>query len=154
MILWHIDSNLPFPLPPILNRGLEFLRNLDLHQLVPGKIDIDGEKIFAEVVDTITHLKEESRPEQHQKYLDIHYLISGVEYIGTAIDTQDNPIYKPFALGKDIQFYEEVKHETFVELFPGSYVILFPHDIHRPCCCVTQPVSIRKIIVKIAVDEL
>lgn len=154
MILGHINSEISFPLPPILNRGLDFLRNLDLQALVPGKIDIDGEKIFAEVVDTVTHVKEESRPEKHQQYLDIHYLISGMEYIGTAIDTKDNPIYKAFAPGKDIQFYDHVKHETFVELFPGSFVILFPQDIHRPCCCLIEPVSIRKIIVKIAVNEI
>lgn len=154
MILGHIHAQLPFALPAVLQKSLYFLSHLDLQNLSPGKIEIDGDKVFAEVVDTTTHLKEESKPEIHQKYIDIHYLISGIEYIGTVIDTKDNPIYKSFAPGKDIQFYEHVKHETFVELFPGSYVILFPQDIHRPCCCLTDPVTIRKIIVKIAVSEI
>lgn len=154
MILGHIHTQLPFTLSEVLQKSLDFLIHLDLQNLSPGKIEIDGNKVFAEVVDTTTHLKEESKPESHQKYIDIHYLVSGKEYIGTVIDTKNNPIYKPFVPGKDIQFYDHVKHETFVELFPGSYVILFPQDIHRPCCCLTDPVSIRKIIVKIAVSEI
>ncbi|CAI3923656.1 YhcH/YjgK/YiaL family protein [Commensalibacter communis] len=154
MILGHINNEVIFPLPPIIQQGLEFLKALDLLQIKPGKVDIDGDRIFAEIVDTVTHFKEESKPESHQKYIDIHYLISGAEYIGVSISNKDNPIYRPFAPGKDIQFYDSVRHETFVELFPGSYLILFPQDIHRSCCCSQEPVSIRKVIVKIAVSEI
>lgn len=154
MILGHIQYPSPFPLPAIIQQGLNFLKTLNLQQIAPGKIEINGDKLFAEIVDTVTHFQEDSKPESHRDYIDIHYLISGSEYIGTAIDTKDNPIYKPFTPGKDIQFYEHAKHETFVEMFPGSYLILFPEDIHRPCCCLDKPSAIRKIIVKIAISEI
>ncbi|MDI2113396.1 YhcH/YjgK/YiaL family protein [Commensalibacter nepenthis] len=154
MILGHIHHKTPFLFPTIIQKGLDFLSNLDPQQIKLGKVEIDGDKLFAEIVDTVTHLKEESKPESHQKYIDIHYLISGTEYIGVSIDTKNNPIYRPFASGKDIQFYESVEHENFIKLFPGSFVILFPLDIHRPCCCLQEPVSIRKVIVKIAMSEI
>jgi len=37
---------------------------------------------------------------------------------------------------------------------PGSFAILLPNDVHRPCCAVDQPMPIRKVVVKVRVALL
>ncbi|MDI2091239.1 YhcH/YjgK/YiaL family protein [Commensalibacter oyaizuii] len=154
MIFGHISCDYPFPLPHILQKGLDFLRNTDFSQYQPGKIPLDGDIMFAEVIDTTTRNINDSKPEIHEKYLDIHYLVFGTEYIGVVPDLGENKVFETMMPKRDITFYENVSHETFIEMFPGSYVVLFPQDVHRPCSCKNTETAIRKVVVKIAVSSI
>ncbi|MCV4731272.1 YhcH/YjgK/YiaL family protein, partial [Escherichia coli] len=46
------------------------------------------------------------------------------------------------------------EHESFIEMIPGSYVIFFPQDVHRPGCILQTASEIRKIVVKVALTAL
>lgn len=154
MIFGHITCKNSVTLPLYTQKGLDFLRDTDFTKHKIGKIPLEGELLFAELIETTTKKIIQSTPEIHEKYIDIHYLLSGKEYIGTVADLGKNIISKSLMPEQDVTFYKSVKHESFLEMFPGSYAIFFPEDIHRPCSCIDEETFIRKVVVKIAVSTL
>ncbi len=122
--------------------------------LEPGVVEIDGKNIFAQIIDMTTRDAAENRPEAHRRYLDIQFLAWGEEKIGVAIDTGNNQISESLLEQRDIIFYHDSEHESFIEMIPGSYALFFPQDVHRPGCNKSIATPIRKIVVKVAIDVL
>lgn len=154
MIFGHIAQPNPCRLPAAIERALDFLRNTDFQTLSPGVVEIDGKKIFAQIIDLTTRDAAENRPEVHRRYLDIQFLAWGEEKIGVAIDTGRNQISESLLEQRDIIFYHDSEYESFFEMIPGSYAIFFPQDVHRPGCHKNIATDIRKIVVKVAIDAL
>ncbi|TCK93256.1 YhcH/YjgK/YiaL family protein [Natranaerovirga hydrolytica] len=138
-----------------IQKAVDFLINTDCSKLEEGKHVIDGDKIFANVMDKVTQEKEKRAPEAHIKYIDVQYLDSGKEIIGYA-KTSDALVVKEDNLeAKDVVKYtNEVPNEIDLQLLPGDFGIFFPEDIHRPLCAFGEPANVRKVVVKIAVDAL
>ncbi|EHL45550.1 YhcH/YjgK/YiaL family protein [Salmonella enterica] len=153
MIFGHIAQPNPCRLPAI-EQALDFLRNTDFRTLEPGVVEIDGKNIFAQIIDMTTRDAAENRPEVHRRYLDIQFLAWGEEKIGVAIDTGNNQISESLLEQRDIIFYHDSEHESFIEMIPGNYALFFPQDVHRPGCNKSIATPIRKIVVKVAIDVL
>ncbi|ECE8798156.1 YhcH/YjgK/YiaL family protein [Salmonella enterica subsp. enterica serovar Vinohrady] len=154
MIFGHIAQPDPCRLPSAIEQALDFLRTTDFRTLEPGVVEIDGQNIFAQIIDMTTRDAAENRPEVHRRYLDIQFLAWGEEKIGLAIDTGNNEISESLLEQRDIIFYRSSEHESFFEMIPGSYAIFFPQDVHRPGCNKTVATPIRKIVVKVAISVL
>ena len=60
-------------------KAVDFLKNTDLESLAPGKYEIDGKNVFANVTEYTTVPWEEAKYEAHHNYTDIQYMISGSE---------------------------------------------------------------------------
>jgi beta-galactosidase beta subunit len=54
---------------------------------------------------------------------------------------------------KDIAFYETPEEITKVILKPGLFCILFPDDAHQPACLIDKPAEVRKVVIKIRLDQ-
>jgi YhcH/YjgK/YiaL family protein len=52
----------------------------------------------------------------HRRYLDIQFLAWGEEKIGIAIDTGNNEISESLLEQRDIIFYHDSEHESFIEM--------------------------------------
>ncbi|ENC7117781.1 YhcH/YjgK/YiaL family protein [Salmonella enterica] len=154
MIFGHISQPDACRFPAVIEKGLDFLRTTDFHNLAPGVTDIDGSKMYAELIELTTCDCLQKQPEAHRRYLDIHYLLSGAERIGVVTDDGNNEIAESYSEVRDVVFFKQIRNEFFLEMIPGSYAILFPQDIHRPACNQTSNTDIRKVVVKIAVSEL
>ncbi|EDX7314616.1 DUF386 domain-containing protein [Salmonella enterica subsp. enterica serovar Alabama] len=154
MIFGHIAQPDPCRLPSAIEQALDFLRNTDFLTLEPGVVEIDGQNIFAQIIDMTTRDAAENRPEVHRRYLDIQFLAWGEEKIGVAIDTGNNQISESLLEQRDIIFYHDSEHESFIVMIPGSYALFFPQDVHRPGCNKSIATPIRKIVVKVAIDVL
>ena len=154
MIFGHITQPNPCRLPAAIERALDFLRSTDFSKLAPGVVEIDGKNIFAQIIDLTTREVAENRPEVHRRYLDIQFLAWGEEKIGFAIDNGNNAISESLLAQRDIIFFHGCEHESFLEMIPGSYVIFFPQDVHRPGCHQSVATPIRKIVVTVAIDAL
>ncbi|ECJ9010952.1 DUF386 domain-containing protein [Salmonella enterica] len=154
MIFGHIAQPDPCRLPSAIEQALDFLRNTDFRTLEPGVVEIDGKNIFAQIIDMTTRDAAENRPEVHRRYLDIQFLAWGEEKIGVAIDTGNNQISESLLEQRDIIFYHDSEHESFIEMIPGSYALFFLQDVHRPGCNKSIATPIRKIVVKVAIDVL
>lgn len=139
--------------PQGIQKALDFLKDHDFTTMEPGRFELQGDDIFATLMDASTKPKEEVRPESHKEYIDVQYVVSGTEKLGFVNDTgKYQPVEHPE--GSDVYFYGEVDKESFVVSTPGCFSIFFPEDIHRPCVCEGQPENIRKVVVKIRVTAL
>jgi len=156
VIIGHID-NLDEEFdsyPAAIQKGLAFLQEHDFTKMEPGRYDIDGDKIYAMLQSYTTRDLEKCRPETHEKYLDIQYMVKGEEYIGWCVlgpDLKPTGAYNP---DRDITFYEELTPESNVLLTDHIFAVLYPHDVHRPCCKVNEAAPALKVVVKIALSCL
>ena len=60
-------------------KAVDFLKNTDLEALEPGKYEIDGKNVYANVTAYTTIPWEEAKYEAHEHYTDIQYVIEGSE---------------------------------------------------------------------------
>ena len=132
-----------------LAKALDFLTGTDLKSMPDERVEIDGERVFAffQRYDT---LPANDRPEAHRKYIDIQYLIEGEELIGIApLSAMKREVEaRP---ERDIWFYEG---ETMnISIGGGRLAIFFPQDAHAPGIAAGESRPVRKVVVKVAVEE-
>ena len=134
-----------------LAKGIEYLRRTDFSGMGPGKYEIEGELMYALVQEMHTEAKELRKPEAHDRFVDIQYLISGIgERIGVSRRQSDAVPSEDYLCSRDVAFFTEVKDEVDLILRPGMFAVFFPDDVHRPCCAVDDAGgSIKKVVIKI-----
>lgn len=134
-------------------RALEFLARPDLAELAPGRHDVMGDEVFANVQELTTVAPDEKNYEAHRRYADIHYVVSGTELIGVA-PVDECAAVGEFSEADDFGLYVAGDREAWVTLRPGELVVTPPCDAHKPGCCPagTQPAPLKKICVKVLVD--
>lgn len=140
--------------PAVVQRALQHLKETDFSAKETGSYELEGKKLYIQVVDTQTGSIEERLPEIHKNYIDIHFSLQGNERIGFVVDSGNNVIKEDLLVEKDILFYKSVENENFVEMIPGNFAIFYPEDIHRPNCNKEKYETIRKVIAKINVELL
>ncbi|MFV0238698.1 MAG: YhcH/YjgK/YiaL family protein [Lacrimispora sphenoides] len=129
-------------------KAVDFLKNTDLESLAPGKYEIDGKNVFANVTEYTTGPWEEAKYEAHHNYTDIQYVISGSETMTYArIDELNEKV--PYNEEKDVVFYDNENPGLKVVVKAGEYMIFNPWDGHKPKAAAGEPALIKKVIVKI-----
>ncbi len=141
-----------FPLP--IREALDYLKKTDFSSVENGKHLIQGDKLFAVVMNYTTEPKEKKKAEAHQKYIDLQYVVSGEEMMGVAplsLNPRPSEMYDP---NKEAAFYETPMGEMELPMKAGNYAVLFPEDIHRPGCSLNKSTEVRKVVVKVTMDSL
>jgi biofilm protein TabA len=133
------------------DKAFTFLKSTDLSGLEVKRHDIDGDNIYATVSNYITKDGENALFEAHQKYIDIQYVISGVEKMSVAPVSFKKDIITPYDATKDVEFMT-VKQITDYRATPDRFFIFFPSDIHRPGVKIAENSKVRKIVVKVKID--
>lgn len=137
---------------PVFAKAIDYLKNTDLSDMPVGKVELDGDRMFLAVSEYMTKPRSEVDFENHARYIDIQYIISGSEVIECA-RMQDHMIpYSDQFADKDIAFYRQVPNGQDVTLRAGDFVVLMPADLHRPCVCLEQPALVKKAVIKIDKD--
>jgi beta-galactosidase beta subunit len=95
----------------------------------------------------------EGNLEAHRKYIDIQFLLSGVELLGYA-PLKGLAIAEEYNPQKDIAFFHTPEEITTVKLEPGLFCILFPHDAHIPGCQFDGPSDVLKVVIKVRFKKL
>jgi biofilm protein TabA len=132
---------------PGVRKGLEFLQNID-PSLPDGRIDIDGDDVFALVQSYPTKPAAGKQFEAHRVYLDIQYMLDGRETIEvTPIDRLRSAT--DYDAEKDCSLYDGGDEHTPVLLLAGDFAVLFPEDGHKPGCLYQVSEPVRKIVVKV-----
>ena len=118
-----------------------------LKNLVKENAEIDGKDVFASVQEYDTKPALEKKFEIHRDYIDIQYIVSGEEIMGSESIDKLTPLgdYKPdaqfFALNED---YDKIKLEA------NDFAIFFPSEPHAPGIAVNDiPSKVKKIVVKV-----
>jgi biofilm protein TabA len=88
-----------------------------------------------------------SKFENHQRVIDIHFLVKGQEQIGLNSVDQLTPNME-YDQEKDYQLFDgEVKEVINVD--EGEFLLLFPGEAHVTGGGVEQPMQVSKIVFKI-----
>lgn len=147
MILDKIENaHFYFTISENLKKGFDFIKNTDLVNKEVGKYEIDGNEVFATISEYESKAHEDCRPEAHQAYADIQFIISGKEAIGYVPLNGQTPTTE-FNAEKDIVFYEGETVQLHLET--GMFAVFFPQDIHRPCMQIEGPEMVKKVVVKV-----
>ena len=155
MIISKIDALDDFmAYPAAIRKVLNFLRETDMLAATLGRHDLDGDRIFVNVMDMITHPFAGSHPEVHKKYIDLMYWPEGGEKIGVAPYLGTEAVYESRP-ENDITLLEDVTNENILTVTKDFFRIFFPWDAHRPGIMLGEnPVKSRKCVAKIHVDAL
>lgn len=87
----------------------------------------------------------------YRKHIDVHYIMEGIEKIATA-DVKNLQEKVPFDKDKDIGFYEGCESGSYL-LKTGDFMVCFPSDAHKVGMMNTVPGMVKKVVVKIRVEE-
>lgn len=127
--------------------ALNFLSKNDLAALPVGRVDMDGDLMFALVQEYTTKPEEQGFWEAHRKYIDVQHMVIGSERMGFAnIHTMHLGEYIP---EKDFQALSGAGNQ--VDVPAGYFAIFFPEDGHMPGLVVDRPEKIKKVVIKIRV---
>lgn len=138
-----------FKLHPAFSKAFHFLRTVNVSSLTTDRIEIAGDSLYAANFATIVGDNKECRLEVHRKYIDIHYILSGVDRIGWKWRNDCSNEIGIYDNDKDILFYLD-KPDTWIELGSGAFAIFYPEDAHAP---LAGSGNLHKLIVKVAVDQ-
>ena len=114
-----------------------------------GRVDIDGDRLYALVQEYQTRPAEQGLWEAHRRYIDVQYIVSGRERMGVAnIHTMQLGEY---VMEKDFQPMTGTGND--IEVFPGSFIIFFPEDGHMPGLKVNEPERVKKVVLKVKIES-
>jgi len=128
--------------------ALKYLEKTDLSEFQNGKYEIEGDDIFVIVQDYHTKPLLEGKFEAHRKYIDIQYIIKGVEKMGYTNVHKLKPSTE-YDEKKDIIFFEG--EGDFVTVEEGFFAIFAPEDAHMPGIESITSEYVKKAVVKIKV---
>lgn len=139
-----------FKMEQKLARALEIIEGLDWDTVECGRYDVDDELYYV-VQEYETKYPEQGRYEAHEKYVDIQYIVKGVERMEFA-ETSKLKVTEKYNPDKDVKFLEEPKVIDASIVEEGDYRIFYPEDAHRPGLCVNNtPAKVKKILAKILI---
>jgi YhcH/YjgK/YiaL family protein len=151
MIIDRLSNPVPlFRLPARLARALEYLRATDVRSVSPGRLDLDGDRLFALVQEYTTRQPGQCVWEAHRRYIDVQFMAAGAERMGYA------PLWatrerEPYDAARDVTFFEP--GTEFVTIREGMFAIFGPEDVHSPGHVAGSAALVRKVVLKAAVDD-
>ena len=137
----------------VLERAFNFLETAAVETKAPGRYTLDGDRLYATVVEDKTIAIETAQFEEHRRYIDVHYLVRGKEMIGSANPTTLK-VKKPYSTEVEAALYERpAKYKQF-KLKPGEFTVFFPGQAHMPGCFLDKSEVIRKVVVKVLAESV
>jgi len=138
-------------LGPAFARALAWLGGQDLPSLAEGRIDIEGDAIYALVQKYRTEERSTRSYETHRRYADIQLIAKGRETI----------VYRQAAGLSALSSYDEARDfaawrlDGGIDLLleEGEFAVFFPQDAHAPKVAPAAPAEVVKIVVKVCLAE-
>ncbi len=134
-----------------LTTAIDYIQTLGLAGLsaMPiGKHLIEGDRVFASVMEYATKSSAEARWESHRKYVDVQIMLAGDEQMRVA-DVTTMKEKSPYDAEKDATFFHPPAASNVVVVAAGQFAIFFPHDAHQPSLAIAGPTTIRKVVFKV-----
>lgn len=118
----------------------------NLAELKPGSYEIDGKRLFVNIVEYTTTIPENRIWEAHRKYLDLHLMLNGTEQID--LNFISNMEQKDYVAADDFLPLEGEKNSSVI-LKSSDFLICYPNDGHRTAVAVGTPEKVKKAIFKL-----
>ena len=150
MILSHLQSSSRYEsLHPLFKQAFDYIKANDLSKVPAGRIELDGNRLFINVVDTELIPVTGAKLETHRKYIDIHVPLTQAELIGVEHISGVGESEAPFDEENDFALYA-YSRPTWTLVKPGEFLIVYPEDTHAP---LIGNGAQRKLIVKVLMPE-
>ncbi len=130
--------------------AFDFLKKAVAENLPTGKYEIDGSELYASVQEYTTKSAEEGKSEGHRNYIDIQYIVSGIEAV-EVVDISKAKLMTEYSIENDIEFYEKSDKAGKIVIEAGEYGIFYPNDIHKPGLSFKEATAVKKIVVKVKI---
>ena len=134
---------------PGLTEAFAWLHSVKNNPPAPGRVDIDGDRLFAIVARYTTAPRVEKILEGHYNYLDIQYLAAGGPEAIYYTPSETARVLEKYDPERDFIKYEPDAADCLVVLHKGDFAIFFPEDAHMPGAAFDQPAEVTKIVVKL-----
>jgi YhcH/YjgK/YiaL family protein len=134
-------------LSPLIARAFEHIRTTDMPALSAGNYAIAGNDLYAVVSEYTTKPEAAGKWEAHRRYIDLQYMVRGVERIGFAPATG----MKPGAYDSEKDFLLLEGRGDFLTVHESDFMVLWPDDAHMPGIEVSGPSPVKKAVFKIRV---
>lgn len=150
MIVDHIHNADQYAaLDTRIAQAFAFLQHTNFSSLENGKYEIDGENVFVLVQEYQTKDPAAEQLEAHRKYIDVQYMIEGVELMGHAILKNQTPSRAYDETGDYMLFAENPDY--FSVISEGMFAIFYPTDLHMPGIRNGVAAKVKKAVVKVKV---
>lgn len=133
-------------LHPGLRAGFDFLRKTNVGALAPGKLMIDGARLYAVIVRGPGSGRAQAKLETHRKYIDIQFAIAGTDVFGWRPLEACRETAQAYDPATDAALYADAPW-AWSDLPPASFAVFFPWDAHAPMAAEGE---LHKVIVKVA----
>jgi len=130
---------------PLIQKGFEFLKRGDLATLEDGVHEIQGREVYAIIARGDGVGRDRAMLEAHRNYLDIQYVIDGVDIIGWLERELVERIKQAYDSEKDLEFFYD-RPESWIQVPKGSFAVFLPQDIHAPLATTEY---VHKAVVKV-----
>ncbi|NDV17866.1 DUF386 family protein [Pseudodesulfovibrio sp. JC047] len=148
MILDHLDNaNTYIDLHPDFAAAFALLRRTDLTSLPEGRHDLNDGDSYAWIAKGPGRTPDEASIETHDQFIDIQYVVDGVDHMGWKARTALGPANEASDPDKDLAFYDD-EPTVWTDVTPGMFAIYFPGDGHLP---TISDGFLHKIILKIKI---
>ncbi|MEO8376604.1 MAG: YhcH/YjgK/YiaL family protein [Candidatus Sumerlaeota bacterium] len=136
-----------------LHKAFEYLANTFDPALPDGRVDVDGDNLFALIQGYDTRPMGKCKFEAHRKYIDIQYVYAGGEIMGWA-PAGHLEISNDYDAEKDVMFFEQPPTFTPCEVTAGMFTLFFPGDAHEPGIRLLGHGNVKKVVMKIKVERI
>lgn len=134
--------------PELWNALFKFLAETDLKTLPAGKHEIIPGRVWVNLLEYTPKDEANTKIENHDKFIDLQYLIEGDELMGLADKVTPTGAYDPV---KDRTNYTADSPVDYVPAGPDRFFLYFPKDMHQPSVAAdpAHAVPSRKVVGKI-----
>ena len=137
-----------YDMHPAFEKAFAFLRQDGLAELPVDRYEIDGDRLFCMISKGPGRSRSEAKLEAHREYVDIQYVITGMDEMGFKPTVDCKLIDASYDADKDIEFFKD-QPDSWTSVLAGSFVIFFPQDAHAP---LVSSGEIHKAVLKVAVE--
>ena len=133
-----------------LDQVIAYLARHDVTKDPLGRYELDGDRVFYFIQENQLDQEPKREFEFHKRYMDLHFLIEGKEYIkyGTELET----LMQPYDEASDFASATSRGQVVFC-LKPGNVIAFRPGELHQPNGYAGQGDLVRKCVFKILMDK-
>ncbi len=133
--------------PEVWQAAFNFLATNNLDSLPTGNYQIIEGRCRASVSEYVPCIESDGGIEEHRRFIDLQYTLSGKEKMGIATDCS---VQKPYDEKADIGFHTS-KHIKYYPAAADRFFLFFPSDRHQPSVRDknSPEVKSRKVVLKI-----
>ena len=130
-----------------ITEALEYIEALDKSTLTPGIHEVNDE-FYYNYLEYEANEPTNTIYEAHKNYVDIQYIVEGQEHVDVSFE-EYMELDTPYDVEKDIMFYKNPQKCFSRILGAGEYIIVLPHELHKPGQKVGENGNVKKIVGKV-----